>query len=382
VNSTRKLVVVALGMVALFVACGDDPVVPPPPKQPTQIELSIAYTTSSGLAANEVTSFLTLSNGELWIGTAAGVSRYASTSAKQRTGDIINGINGLPHPQVRSMVEYSGKVYVGTWGGGLGVYDLTAGTWSQIRPTESGLGDGFVAGISPSPTEDRLYLATNNGVFIYNPGASSFTHVETVDPDLLARLDDPNDPLSNPEKEVVALQRLVSAVEVTEDAGLVERWYGPRVEIRTSDAQAPRLGVLVSKPSTTFRYTETTSGLVEPNVNDIFYDSVRGTYWLAYVSNGISEVNVTARTWTHHTLVEGLPSNTIYAITRAKDNASNNSVIWAATQAGLAKLVGNTWYSYGVSGGLPSERVRSLYSDNGQRLWVGFVDAGAVRLLN
>lgn len=370
-------------MVALFAACDDDPSGPPPPEPPAQIALSKYYVQgSTGLASNEVTSFLVVSNGELWIGTAAGVSRYPSTSASARTGDIINGVNGLPHPQVRSMVEYSGKVYVGTWGGGLGVYDLTAGTWSQIRPTPSGLSDGFVAGISPSPTEDRLYLATNNGVFIYDPGASSFTHVETVDQILLDRdagIVEP--PLSTAEKEALAMSRLVSSVEVTENAGLVERWYGPRVEVRTSDTQDPWLGVLISKPSTTFRYTKENSGLVESNVNDIFYDPVRSTYWLAYVSTGISEVNVTARTWTHHTLVEGLPSNTIYAITRAQDNTSNNTVIWAATQAGLAKLVGNTWHSYGVAGGLPSERIRSLYSDDGQRLWAGFVDAGAVRLL-
>jgi ligand-binding sensor domain-containing protein len=116
-------------------------------------------------------------------------------------------------------------------------------------------------------------------------------------------------------------------------------------------------------------------------VNDIYYDSVDDSYWVAYVAKGISEVNVTAKTWTNHTLVQGLPSNTVYSITRAADNENkNNTVIWAATQGGLAKLVNSHWESYGLSGGLPSDRVRRVYSDDGQNLWVGLVNAGAVRI--
>jgi ligand-binding sensor domain-containing protein len=371
-----------LGLAALVPACESDPVIPPVPEPPPQIGISKTYVHSSqGLPVNDVYAFLLLSTGEFWIGTSAGIARYASTSADNRTGDVVTSVNGLPHPQVTSMVEHSGKVYVGTWGGGLGVYDIAGGAWSQIRPTPSGLTDGFVAEVDLSPTEDRLYLATNDGVFIYNPAAGTFVHEVTVDQDLLDRVDSTEDPLTDPEKEVMALQRLVSSVEVIENAGVVERWYGPRVEIKVDASQQERLGILVSKTTAAeYKYTVPNSGLIESNVNDIFFDATRSTYWVAYVTEGISEVNVTAKTWVSYTLVEGLPSNTVYAVTRAKDNASNNSVIWAATQDGLAKLVNNKWQSYGVSGGLPSGRVRSLYSDDGIRLWVGFVDAGAARI--
>jgi ligand-binding sensor domain-containing protein len=54
--------------------------------------------------------------------------------------------------------------------------------------------------------------------------------------------------------------------------------------------------------------------------------------------------------------------------------------MWAATQNGLAKLVGTHWQPYGRSGGLPSDRVRRVYSDDGKRLWLGTIDAGAVKL--
>ena len=376
-NSTPRLGVLALGLVAIIAACEDDPTIPPPPEQPPQIGYNRAYTRgTNGLPdvreGNEVTSFAVLSDGQFWIGTAAGVARYADTGAAQST-EIVNEVNGLPHPQVRGIVEHGGKVYVGTWGGGIGVYDMTADSWSQIRPGPTGLTDGFISGIASSPTEvpSRIYFSTNNGVFIYDPAGDTFTHFDTVDDDL-------------EETDLVTpkIQQVVSDVEVHEEAGVVQRWYAPRVEVRLSAAEVPRHGITISKPATTYKYTKANSGLAEPNVNDVYYDSVTNTFWVAYVNKGVSQVDVAGPTWKTYNLVQGLPSNTVMSITRAKDNTSANSVIWAATQNGLAKLVNGHWESYGVAGGLPSSRLRSVFSDNGQRLWVGFVDAGAVRIAN
>jgi ligand-binding sensor domain-containing protein len=177
------------------------------------------------------------------------------------------------------------------------------------------------------------------------------------------------------------MQSTISSVEVVDDAGIVQRWYGPRVEIRVDNPSD--FGILVSKnASSDFRYTTENSGLVERNVNDIYYDAVRKTYWVAYVTKGISEVNVEARTWTDHTLVQGLPSNTVYSITRASDGTKDGTTLWAATQGGLAKLdaAGTHWQGYGRSAGLPADRARRVYSDDGKRLWVGFIDGGAAKI--
>ena len=375
--STRKLAVLAIALVAMVPACSGDPNLPPPPAKPAQINLAGVYTKKSddqgrqiGLPSNDVYAFLLLGSGQFWVGTAAGIAMYKDTKTYTHSPDaIVNEVNGLPHPQVRSMIEYNGKVYVGTWGGGLGVYDIAGNSWTQIRPGSTGLTDGFVAEISASITEDRLYLATNDGVFIYNPTAATFSHFSTVDTDL-----DPDD-LDTPR-----LQALVSSVEVTAEAGVVQRWYGPRVETKLSAAQVPLHGITVSKSaSTVYKYTETNSGLVEPNVNDIYFDPVRNTYWVSYVGKGISEVSLVNKTWKSYTLVQGLPSNTVNSVTRAGHGSTANT-IWAGTQNGLAKLGTNNWQSYGISGGLPAQRVRRVYSDNGSRLWVGFADGGAVRI--
>lgn len=380
--STRKLVGVAVILAAFLPACDDDPNLPPPPEKPAQIKTSVAYPYSTddkghltGLPSNDVYSMLAVSNGEFWIGTMAGVARYPNLTSgthvavdpgkPETTKWIINEVNGLPHPQVRSMVELDGKVYVGTWGGGLGIYDIAGDLWTQIRPGTTGLTDGFISELAVStPTENKLYMSTNDGVFIYVPGGS-FTHFSTVDVN-------EQDPTMF---DIARFQQTVSSLEVVDEAGLVQRWYGPRTDSRYEANAAEFLGITVSKSvSTEFKYTPVNSGLVEPNVNDIYYDAVRQTYWVSYVSKGISEVNLTDKTWTSNTLVEGLPSNTVYSVTRA------GGTVWAATQNGLAKLVGDHWVAYGRSGGLPSDRIRKVYSDDGNRLWVGTIDAGAVKL--
>jgi hypothetical protein len=378
--STRKLVVVALGLAASLVACSNDGTIPEPPPPPPQIATSVTYSTThddkgqpNGLPSNDVYAFLTVSNGELWVGTVAGVARFASVNASTlETGDVVNEVNGLPHPFVKSMVEFDGKVYVGTWGGGLGIYDIAGDVWTQIRPTPpERLGDGFIAEIAVSPSESKLYMATNDGVYIYEPATDTFTHFSTVDDDL--------NELAPDYFDTVRMQSIVSSLEVTDD-GVVQRWYGPRVEVKLTPSQLSLHGIKVSKDvSTVYKYTPTNSGLIEPNVNDIYFDSVRNTYWVSYVNKGISEVNLTDKTWTSHTLVQGLPSNTVYSVTRAGDGAGGTTM-WAATQGGLAKLEGSHWQPYGRSGGLPSDRVRRVYSDDGKRLWVGLINAGAVRV--
>jgi len=386
VISTRKLVGVALIFAAFLPACNDDPNLPPPPEKPAQIKTSVAYPYSTddkghltGLPSNDVYSMLAVSNGEFWIGTMAGVARYPNLTSgthvavdpgKPETSRwIINEVNGLPHPQVRAMVEKSGNVYVGTWGGGLGIYDIANDSWRQIRPGATGLTNGFIADMAVAGTENMIYLATNDGVFIYD-GGNSFTHFSTVDVN-------EQDPTMF---DVARFQQTVSSLEVVDEAGLVQRWYGPRTDSRYESSAAEFLGITVSKSvSTEFKYTSLNSGLVEPNVNDIYYDSVRQTWWVSYVSQGISEVNLTDKTWTSNTLVEGLPSNTVYSVTRA-GNGGAGTTLWAATQHGLARLDGKHWVAFGRSGGLPSDRIRKVYSDDGNRLWVGTIDAGAVKL--
>lgn len=356
-NSTRAFAVLALGLLAAVPAC-EEPTTPSAPAKPPQIETVTSYVYSNdnrGLTGNDVFAFLAVSNGEFWIGSSTGIAKYADVNASSRAPDeFVNEISGLPNPLVRQMVEYNGFVYVATWGGGVGVYDVTLDTWTALRKTNNGLRNNYVADIAVVPFENRVYFATNDGVSIYNTTVKTFTSF--IPPSLL--------------------DRLVSSVEAVELTGSVTRWYGPRVEDRLFPPQVPQHGITVSRSSGSFfTYTTANSGIAEPNLNDIFYDDVRGTYWVAFATKGIAEVNMPQSTWTYHTMVQGLPSNTVYSVTRA------DGTIWAATQGGLAKLLSSgRWQGYNRGGGLQSDRVRRVYSPDGTRLYIGFIEGGAARV--
>ncbi len=411
----------ALSLVVAVAACDEETTVEPPPTVP-QITTTQTYSKNSlGLPNLEVYAMLATSNGEFWIGTEQGIARYPSISETQRiTGPegLINELNGLPNPKVRDIAEMDGKVYVATWGGGIAIYDIAGTTWESRTPADDvaddvqaillgtnvspnsvlvsagpngvletvplgddriqgtnildsgnrvaettahrGL-DGSVADLEPSPLEGKLYLATNNAVSIYDPVQDRFSSFTAL------------------------TREVVSAVGVRDSPGGFERWYGPRVETIEDDPPPPMppAGITVSRNiSTFFTYTENNSGLPEPNVTAIFADSIAGedVLWVATANRGVSSVRVDASTWTTYTILEGLPSNTVFSVTRAAA-PEGGTTIWVATQDGVARLQGDgTWQGYNTGGGLAADRVRKVYSDDGLHLWVGYVDAGAARL--
>jgi ligand-binding sensor domain-containing protein len=304
---------------------------------------------------------LTLSNGEFWIGTEQGLARYSSIDATSRiagpTG-VINELNGLPNPRVRDMIEFDGKVYVSTWGGGFAIYDIAAETWTSrggAAAARSQMGDS-----DASPTENKIYFATNDGVVIYDVNTEGFSTFTNLTRDV------------------------VSAVAVRNSTGGVVRWYGPRVESIEDESQGPLppAGITVSRGASSYTYTQENSGLPEPNVNAIFHDPTEGesVYWVATANSGVSRVDMDTSTWTTYGMVHGLPSNTVYSVTRA-NAPGGGTTIWVATQNGIARLQGNgSWQGYNTGGGLAYDRVRLAYSDDGHRLWIGYVGGGAARI--
>lgn len=337
------------------VACEEEATAPPPPPDPPQVTTVKSWTRSQGLPSNDVYDILVTSEGELWIGTQAGIAVYPGISASA-PDRVVNELNGLPNPKVRKMTEYNGVIYVATWGGGIGLFDMTADTWT-FKNTANGLRAGNVADIVASQSEDRVYCATTNGVSIYNPVAGTFASF--IPPNLL--------------------DAVVSAIDLrVVGGGVVERWYGPRWEtVIPPGAEEAKHGITVSRgASTVIHYTLANSGCAEARVNDLFFDTDADSIcWVTFTTSGIARVDPNASTWTYYTGQQGLPSSQVYTVTRAA------GTLWAGTQGGLAKLKGDgRWQGYDSGGGLQADRVRRVYSDDGQRLFLGFIDGGAARV--
>ncbi len=353
VNSRRILALTALAAAITVVACDDNGTTPPPPPTPAQISTVASWTRGQGLPHNDVWDILVTSEGQLWIGTQAGIAIYPTITATAPV-EIVNELNGLPNPKVRKMAEYNGVVYVATWGGGIAMFDMTADTWTH-RNTTNGLRANNVADVVASPTENRIYYGTTNGVSIYDIATDKFSSF--IPPNLL-------DPVC-------------SAIDVREVNSVVERWYGPRFESVIPLADKNKHGITVSKgASTIYKYTLANSGLTDARVNDIFFDmDPDAVGWVATTVSGLARVDAAASTWKYYTTASGLPANQVYSVTRAA------GTLWVGTQGGLARMRSDgNWQGYDTGGGLQANRVRRVYSEDGEHLWLGFVEGGAARV--
>lgn len=345
-------------------AC-EETTTPPPPEPPPQIELDFRYTlngnlpqdTTTGLQDNDAFDVIVDSQDRTWVATQAGVSRF-----RGKTGDgTWNQNNTLPNPKCRVLLEHNGKMWVGTWGGGVAVYDMSGDTWSTLD-TDSGLVNDLVGDIDA--VGDSIYIATNAGANIY---------IDDDQLDMSARWDTipvgRNNGILTPVISVVVVAH-------TSTRGR-EVWFGPRMQTLIQPGDEENHGITVFREGQfqpTY-YTTVNSDLAEPNVNDIFFDPDTELFWLAFASTGIASVDVDARKWTYYTMANGLPSDFTYSVTKVDD------VIWVGTQGGVARLRSNgTWQGYGRSGGLPGDRVRRVYSNDATKLWACFIEQGAGRL--
>ncbi len=134
------------------------------------------YTISnSGLPDNHINCCY-ITDSVWWIGTNAGLVKYSVASQQWQTFTKTN--SPLPNNKIRSIsIDKNGKVWIGTFTGG-GVVSLDGTNWQVFTPSNSSLPSSSVAKVF---TQDSLYwfgtgggLARYNGVqwTIYNPGNS------------------------------------------------------------------------------------------------------------------------------------------------------------------------------------------------------------------
>jgi ligand-binding sensor domain-containing protein len=342
--------------------CEDDTTIAPPPPAP-QITTNANYSKTyhsqtgqqTGLQDPDVYDLLVTSAGKLWIGNAGGVAIYANLTATTREAAFNQIPPGLTNPKVRRMIEYGGKIYVGTWGGGISVYDVAGDTWSEMRAEDTGLTNDSVSDMYLYG--DSLFIATNGGVNIYDlvgDAWASFSEAQGL------------------------LDTLVSAVMVVNTPRGEERWYMPRVEYGLQVDELPDHGITLHRPTgvtPVWHFTQVNSGLTSNNITAVFYDAAADVTWIAFSGKGLGVVDIDAATWTYYTTIQGLPSDVVYSITMV------NGEMWVATQNGIARRKSSgQWQGYNRSGGLRADRVRRVYSDDPTRLWLAFVENGASRV--
>jgi PAS domain S-box-containing protein len=266
----------------------------------------------------------------IWFGTAnTGVIKYP---AQIETGDsgkvrIINWKNGLIKDNIASIYQdREGSFWFGTDGGG--VYQYRGDCFEQYGRQE-GLIDNAVWAI----LEDKkggYWIGSEKGLTYFPDGLMH-------QPTYFSASDWQGETL---------------VIDIHEDQNgyiwVIVRDSGPR-------KFDPKRGTF-----TTFRELE------DKKIINVEEDGL-GNLWFGSFSNGVFKLDPEAGDVQNFSIHDGLGSNTIFNIIRAK-----NDFLWFATnRAGITMYDGTTFKNFGRSEGLNATSVLSIAEDENGHLWIG-----------
>lgn len=270
-----------------------------------------------------------LADGNLvWIGTSGGVIRYDVTADKYKA--FNNRVPGILSNGVFHVGKAGKRILVGTYGGGLSIYDPDRDKWHNINIPD-GLADQFVYDSLQAKNGD-LWIATWSGVNRIRDGD----------------LDDP------------------------------AKWESFTVENTNGGLPNPWVYALDEGKGGTMWFA-TEYGLAR-------YKDGKWTHWqhaqglganFDEVKNAIEFTSDPSLASSHHAqqkAEQGLQGinvayNPNYIISLAVDN---DGVVWCGTWgAGLARFDGKTWRNFTTRDGLPSNHIFMLYKDVKGVIWAG-----------
>jgi signal transduction histidine kinase/ligand-binding sensor domain-containing protein len=122
------------------------------------------------------------------------------------------------------------------------------------------------------------------------------------------------------------------------------------------------------------------NGLALDAVDSVYRDST-GTVWAGTLGGGVSRLR--GNSWRTFTTEDGLPSNTISAVT---GSPTAEAEIFVGTPNGLGVFKSGRWTTYTARDRLPPGPIESLFLDDANTLWIGttkgisFLQAGIVHV--
>jgi hypothetical protein len=118
------------------------------------------------------------------------------------------------------------------------------------------------------------------------------------------------------------------------------------------------------------------TGIPDKRVSEVAIDPTTGFFWASFSDVGLGSVDAGGSVWRHFTTVDGFFSDLAQSVA-----VKSNGDVWVGTLKGVSRMrVGGGITNFTAGSGLPSERVRKVYVDNQDRVWLAFTGAGAGRV--
>ncbi len=264
----------------------------------------------------------------IWIGTSGGVIRYNSVNDSHKIFD--NKVDGILSNGIFYLNKIDQRLFVGTYGGGLSVYNPVSDKWKNYSVPQ-GLGDQFVYDVKQVSNGD-IWIATWSGANRIKKG----------------QLDDSE-------------SWETYTVENTQ-GGLPNLWVYGIQEGKNGEIWFATEDGLARYQNGEWQNWKHKDGLGASY--DIVKDSIQFT-------------NDPGKASTHHAqqkVEQGLSDVTVaynpnYIISLAVDS---DGIVWCGTWGGgLARFDGESWKNYTTKDGLPANHVFMLHIDQKEQLWIG-----------
>ncbi len=332
-----------------------------PDGQPGGMEVVQFRAQRNGLVNDFVRALAFDRDGQLWVGTVGGVSRYVGNIWRLERAEPVAGqrINTL-------LTDARGRTWVGTEANGLAVW--RDGRWQHVTEAD-GLPDNRVIALYDDGA-DRVWVSTGEGVgFRAADDTWQFALPLTGLPGL------PVYAFEAGSQGTLWLGTQSGLASWQADVGFttVPQLAGQRVNA-LHQARNGVLWVGLGQPGGLFQFadgrwqevTDTSAATIRDIVVNGIHEMADGSLWVGTYNNGLW-VNRGGR-WER--MDENLSSPKILSL------AADSSGLWVGTHQGLTHYDGRTWQSYAADI-LPSQDVLALASGQGVR-WIG-ATAGLVR---
>lgn len=264
---------------------------------------------------------------EVWIGSSGGAIRYDTHRGSYLTYDNKSGLlsNGVFH-----VSKSDGKIWIGTYGGGLSVFDPKRESWTNYN-IPNGMGDAFVYDVLETPEGD-VWIATWSGANRIRGGM-----LDNIDNWDLYTVDNTGGGLPNDWVYGLA-QGKNGEVWMATEGGLARFEQGAWTNWKHADGLGAPLEIV----------GEDGSFGTDPGQFSSHHARQKEEQGLGDVKTAYNP-------------------NYIVAIDVAPDGA-----VWTGTWgAGLNRFDGNTWKTMTVADGLPGNHIFALHFDESGRLWIG-----------
>jgi len=346
------------------------PVTPPPQTGRAHLELTVdpdAKFTHFRVGQRNVKQIMA-DGPYMWVGTSGGVIRYDTRTDDYRLFDLRSGLlaNGIFH-----IGKLDGRVVVGTYGGGMAIYDEVQDKW-DIYNIPEGLGDAFVYDVLEMPNGD-IWIATWSGANRVRGGA-----LDERDQWDLFTVENTGGGLPN--DWVYGLARGKNGeVWMATEGGLARYQDGKWDNWDHADGQGAayervrdQLQFANDPAEYSKHHTRQKNEMGLQNV-DVAYNpnyivallvDDDASVWAGTWGGGLAHFD--GKHWTNYTMADGLPANHVFSLNKGPDGR-----LWVGTSNGMAIRGEDGFRIYNTADGLFSNIVFSMASASDGSAWIG-----------